>query len=554
MRKTLLSALAVTILLGMSSIGPAQAQESGLKPVLTVSLSGVDAIKKDLGVLFEASGTAEMAQPLEQIPLPGLDTSKPWGVVVQTDGQKFPVFVFVPVTDLAQLAGLVEAMSQGAVDVPEPDGNGVYEIQGPMGQTLYLQQKGGWAFLADSRATLDSVPADPVPLLGGLNESYALVVRLVVKNIPAQVRSTPIGLLQMGMAMGMQKMPGESDEQFAVRKKMADQSLKEFEKLINETDSLQIGLAVEPQSKAVRLDVEMTAVEGTSTAQEYALVGEAKSNLAGFFVPDAALTALWAGMLSESDATQITNMIDALSAKAMQDLDDQPLGDDERQLAKQLLGDLIDVIRKTVASRRIDAGLSVLVDADSLNLVVGSYVADAAKLESLLKQVANLAIQESAELANAIALDAEEYQGVRFHTVTVPKEALPDDDVPAMIVGDALSAVVGFGSENVYLAAGPKAAETLKQAIDRSKAAASQAVAPFGLSVSASAIGRIIEGVGAAEELDAPGVVEALKQAGPNDHITITAEPIENGVRTRLEVEEGILKVIGAAIRAQMGP
>ena len=100
MRKTLLSALAVTILLGMSSIGPAQAQESGLKPILTVTLSGVDAIKKDLGVLFEASGTAEMAQPLEQIPLPGLDTSKPWGVVVQTDGQKFPVFVFVPVTDL----------------------------------------------------------------------------------------------------------------------------------------------------------------------------------------------------------------------------------------------------------------------------------------------------------------------------------------------------------------------------------------------------------------------------------------------------------------------
>jgi len=553
-RKTLLSALALALLLTPSPFGRVGAQESALKPVLTVSLSGVDAIKKDLGTVADASEMSELAMVLDQVPLQGLDASKPWGVVVQTDGSTFPVMAFVPVTSLEQLVGLVEAMSQGQADLPDPDDDGVYEISGPMERSVFLQQKGNWAFLTDSREALDTAPADPIPLLGGLQESYALAIRLVVKNIPPEVRSMPMSMLEMGMAMGMQKMPDESDEQFAIRQKAARRSMDQFKKLLNETDSLQIGLAVDAQSKAVRLDIEMTAVEGTSTAADYALAAEAKSSLTGFFLPEAALTALWAGTMSETDAAQLTDMIDTMDAKAMENLDEQELGASEKELAKGLLGDLIDVIRRTVASRRVDLGFSVVADADSLNLVAAGFVADPAKLERLAKQVANLAVQENAEAAEAIQLDAEEYQGVRLHLVEVPAEALPGDDVPAMLVGDTATAVLGFGAENVYLAAGPKAVELLKAAIDGSRAATAQAVLPLRLSMSASAIGRILEGVGAADEIEVPGLVDALQQAGPNDHVTITAEAVDGGVRTRIELEQGVLQVIGAAVRAGMNP
>ncbi|MFH1268124.1 MAG: hypothetical protein ABIK89_20590, partial [Planctomycetota bacterium] len=63
MRKTLLSALAVGILLGASNIRPAKAQESassGAQTVLTVSLSGFDALKNDLQSISQAANAPQL--------------------------------------------------------------------------------------------------------------------------------------------------------------------------------------------------------------------------------------------------------------------------------------------------------------------------------------------------------------------------------------------------------------------------------------------------------------------------------------------------------------
>ncbi len=563
MRKTLLSAVAVALLLGTSPVGAAEAQESpssALSPVLTVSVSGYDAIKRDLEILAQASGTPQLSAMLEGMVqqsagdlLKSIDTARPWGVVVQTDGASFSTYAFLPVTDLEQFVGFLKGLPD-APEIPEPDQDGVYGIQVP-GRAMYIQQKGDWAFVADSREALDTVPADPMQVLGGLSERYAIVARLTVKNIPSATRDQFLLPIQMGIAMGQQRMPGESDAQHALRTKMTAQSMEEFTTALEETEAVQIGLAVDPGSKAVRLDIEMTAIEGTDTAKDYALAGESKSDLTGFFRPEAALTVLWAGMITESDAEQIKAVIDTYGAKALDDLDEQDLPEAQRKLAKQVVEDLMYVARKTAEARRMDFGLAVVADSDTLNLVAGGFVADAARLEELAKQVAEVAMQEDANLAEAIKLDAESHQGVRFHTVSIPKDQLPDDDAPEMLVGDALKGVVGFGKENVYVALGPRAAETLKQCIDQSQAAPGQSVAPFRLSVSASAIGRIVEGVGAAEELDPSGaaVLAALRQLGENDHVTLAAEAVPNGVRVRFEVEPGILKLIGTVVMTRLG-
>ena len=391
-------------------------------------------------------------------------------------------------------------------------------------------------------------------MLGGLNESYAVGVRAVVENVPESLRNQVLMPMQVGLAMGQQQLPNETPEQFAIRKRTIARSMEEFTKLINETEALQIGLGVDPQSQALRLDVEMTAVEGSSAAADYALAGEAKSDLTGFYLPEAALTTLVASTLADSDAAQLEDMIDTYGSKALADLDEQELSDNERKLAKQMLGDLIEVIRKTVQSRRIDAGLAVLADADSLNLLVGGFVADTATLEKLLKQIVHLAIAEDPGVENAITLNAEEHQGVRLHTLSVPTDQLPEDaDLPPMLAGDTLTGAVGFSDQNVFLAFGPQSIDKLKAAIDQSKGAAGQSVPPMRLSVSATGVGQMIEGLGADEEADVPPeVLSALGDAGENDHIIFVSEAIPNGMRTRLELEAGILKVIGTAVGAAM--
>jgi hypothetical protein len=569
-KMVVVSALAIATLLGMPRIHPAQAEESagaGTKPVLAVSISGFDAVKKDLGTIGTACGVPQLPDMLlSQLPPPvsglleHIDKAKPWGVVVQTDGQQFPVYGFVPVTDLAQLLRAVSELPD-APPIPEPDADGIYEFPGPEGQAGFLQQKGSWAILSNSREGLAAAPADPSPLLGGMPKSYAVALRVTVKNIPRQLRDQALMPLQMGMAMGLQQMPGESDEEYAVRKQMTERSLKEFSKLINETDTVQIGLAVEPQSKAVRLDVELTALPGTDTAADLTLLSESKSNLVGFFRPDAALTMLLAQRMAESDIAELEGMIDTYGPKALNELEKEDLSDEEKALAKQVLTDLIDVARKTAEGGRVDVGLALIADSDSLNLVAGGGLAETDKLEKLVKQLVGSFKGEIPQLAEILTLDAEQHQGVRFHTLSIPADKLSDfdlEELPPSIVGEALVVVLGFGPDNIYLAVGPKAIQTLKQAIDQSKAAPGQSVAPFRISLSAKAIGRLVEGWASQEELG-PGALflGMLKQIGEDDHITVAVHPIPNGMRVRWELEEGILQLIGFGLQgamAQMGP
>jgi hypothetical protein len=54
-------------------------------------------------------------------------------------------------------------------------------------------------------------------------------------------------------------------------------------------------------------------------------------------------------------------------------------------------------------------------------------------------------------------------------------------------------------------------------------------------------------------KMQAAGLAEALEKAGGKDHVTITATPIAKGIRVRLEVEEGLLKLLGS-MGAMLGP
>jgi len=547
-RKILLPALAVAVLLATSGVVPAQApqpESTGLKTVLTVSISGFDAIKKDAEVIANASNMPLLMFPfMNEEGLAGLDTTKPWGAVVQTDGQEFRIFAFLPVSDPELVLGLLGPLGDGG-DPPKPDADGVYEIE-VQGNEVVLAKKGDWVVLANDRQTLANVPADPVPLLGGLNESYAIAVRGSIKDFPASKRDDIVGLIRSGVEMAQQAQPDQAPGERAIAR-----SMEEVDKVLNEMDSVLIGLAVDPQSKAIRLDVEATAIEGTSTAAEYASAAEAKSSLAGFYLPEAALTALVAGTLPEQDSEQIQEWLDARKSDAMKDLDEQELSEGERKLAKQMLGDLISVFHKTAAAGQIDVGLSVLASADSLSLVGGGFVADAATLEKLFKQSVHLAIAEDPGLEEAITLDAEEHQGVRLHTVSVPTEQLPTDDIPAMLVGDAFTAAIGFSDQHAYLAIGPQSIDKLKQVIDQSKAAAGQSLPPVRVSVSLTAISNILAGLGDVADEEVPTeVLDALAQAGTDDHILISSEAIPNGVRTRIEIEPGVLKAIGTAATA----
>ncbi len=549
MKKALLSLLAVGGLLLGPGVCWAQPAAGTMSSLVTVAFSGYDAVKSDVAYLANLSGKPEMVDGLEAMlnmmtggqGLAGLDTTRPWGAVAQTDGQQFAVFGFVPVTDLAKLMEVV-----GNLDVQVNDtGGGVYEIQAE-DNSVYVQQKGSWAVVAQSPEALAAAPADPAALLGDLPTRYDLAVQGSVKNIPPGIRQLLLLNLEMGAQAALARQPGETEEQYALRAGMARRSIDQFQKLFEELDTLLVGFAIDSQAGLAYLDIEMTAIPGTDLAQDFAQTGPATTNFAGFDLPGAALTANICGPLSDADVEQAKATLAEAQATALKELEQESLPEADRALAARLINDLFDVVEKTLETRKADLGAVVLLDPSAVTVAAGGAIAEGDKLEAALKALIAKAQEEEPELAGMIQLDAGEYQGLRLHKLNIP---VPENEEEArQMFGPTLEMVLAINNQTVYLVVGSNAEGVLQQIVDKSAQEPGKTVLPMRLAVAATPIAKFVAGVAQDDPQTAAmaGMVAQILAGKPGqDRVTLTAEPVPNGVRMRIAVEEGLLSVPG---------
>ena len=555
MRTTLLLCAALAIGLGAATSGPVVAQDASnenLKTVLTVSVAGYDTLMKSVDALAEAAGVPEMAA-LPKMMLggsegpDGLDGSKPLGLVVRTNGQEFPAVLFAPITDTEEFLNFLKRF---VPEIPEPGADGVYEVEaGP--QTVFIQQKDGWAFATIDKALLADTPADPEKLLGGLGEGYIVAIQGQVANIPKPLRDSAMTIMQMAAASGSQQNEGETDEQYALRQKMTQQSMEGIQKAADEMDSLTIGLGVDATDGTVNLDIAVTAVEGTSLANDMAEIAGLKSAFNGFFSPRAALTFRATSKLSETDVTQALQMIEFVKPQAKKAIEEGAPDEEQARQAVEILNELLVVLQDTIKGRTADAGMSLIGSDAGIALIVGIHIVNATKLEEVFKKVVDKAKEEEPDIDQFLKMNAAEHKGVRFHTLAVPAALVFDDGAPPAYANSDIKITIGFGDSAVYLAHGSNPVKLLKAAIDRSDADQSAEVSPMQLSLSAKGIGSLLEVIATSEDADIPPeVIEILKQAGDKDHLTITAKAIPNGMKSSVTLEGGALRVIGAAAKA----
>jgi hypothetical protein len=545
-RKMLLSLLAVTVLLGAAHLCPAQDET---KTVVTVSFAGYDKLLSDIDAIGQLGGSPGLGQGLDMMlklmtqgkGLAGVDAKQPWGAVVLTgDQRQFSVVGFIPVTDLKQLMELAKANPQLAEGIKLEAG--VYEIQAG-GPSLYVTSKDKWALLSNQKENLAKAPADPLKALGDLPARYDLAVRASVKNLPKDFRDQLLAQLRAGAEVGMQQMPSEGPEDYAMRLDLAKQTVQQLTALVNEMDEVLLGWNVDTKTNSTYLDLELTAQTGTKLADQFAQIKSGKTNFAGLLLPDAALTARSTGTLTDAQVAQANIALATLRKSSTEQLENLGLGEAQAKLASRLLGDVLDIVQKTVAAKKTDAALAVMLDPKAITFVAGTTIVDGAKLDKSVGQLLAEILKDK-EAAKAIKISDETYQGVHLHALSMPT---PDADL-VQLVGDSLDLVVGIADDRVLAAIGRDAADTLKKAIDQSKTGADKEMPPMQIALVATPIAKFLAEFGDDEQVKATAqmLTGLLDKADGKDRITLTAKPISMGVAVRLEVEEGLLKALGS--------
>lgn len=543
MKRSLVSALSVVVALAVAARTPAAEQ----KPLVVVTFPSFDALMEDVKYVGTLSGTPELADMAKAAifftagGLNGLDKANPIGMAVTTDGEATYFVGFVPVESLDKL---LESIKPLMPVEPEDAGDGVKKIDAGF-QTIYIKEKGKWAYISTDTGALDAAPDDPLSHIGELSKSYDIGARAYVQNLPQEWIDFAMGAIEQGLDQGLVQMEGESDEAFEKRQEMAEAQLDMIKEMVGDLDQFTIGLSLDSAEKKAYLDFSITAKSGSKTAEEFAASYEDLTTAFGAF-KKAAISMNVVSRVPKEDAEAANAQLEAAKAQVLEQIENEGSfpNDEVKDTVKGIVEGLMDALVATINEGTFDAGAGLMGEGP-FSVALGMRVADGPALVPHVKDAVKLG-QDAGAISDA-QFDAATHGDVTFHVFSLN---IPDGEAEGLdqFFGKDPKIVVGVAPKAVYFCFGREGIETLKGVIDDSKAVADEKTLPFELSASL----KPLLAFAADQNPDQPqlaAAVEALGDSG-DDHVRIISKPISNGAALRIEAEEGVLKMMGALVSA----
>ncbi len=552
--------LGTAVLIGavalMGLLKTAVAQDTGVKPVAAVAIGGVDRLMEDAEYIGQLANNPQLGAMFKGLiaaqtggaeGLPGVDAKRPAGVVVQTDGVNFQVYGMVPVTKLDDLLNLLSRFGMSA----EKDGD-VYAIHGPQ-QTLFGMESNGWFVISMDRDALSHAPSDAA-VLEDLAGDYDLAVQVNLQNIPPMFRQLAVAMIQQGMQQGIQRQPGQSEEEFEVQKRMTVQSLAQIQDALNETEEFTVGISLDGSAGTLSLDFQMTVVPGSKAAKQLEANADLTTALAGFAREGDSIVIQAVGKYTPESVQLMKQQLEDYRSLIFASLkNNSDMNANERELVTNVVNEIFPQMAATMEKQGLDLAVSGNIAAETLSIVGGLVVDDPTFLEDMVKDLVNKAKEDNPKVGDLVKLDAETYKDVRFHVLQVPHAEIAKGSAEfgKFLQGRDLVFVIGVGEHAVYYALGTDAVSDLKAALDAS-AEPQPVTSPFRLHV---ALKPVLQFALAVTE-DGPDksqlqtFVDAL--SGGQDTIRVDSALMENGSKARIEIGEGVLKAFGLAIQQGM--
>jgi len=524
--------------------------QSKPEPAVVVSISNLDEQFKDVKYLLDASGFAGLDMfilPTIQAFTAGIDESEDIGAMLYFPEMAAPgappmpkFVVFVPVTDLDEW---LDALS-GAVDVEEND-DGTVSILTNDGTELTIKEKSGYAFIANEPELLTDLPESPKKELGDLPQQFNIAIKILPARIPESLRKQALTMIEEG---AMQTLDELDDDLQDLQAKNLEMQLKQFKMMLNESESLVVGMAADKESKNLVTEVTYLARAGTDLAKKMNEVkATTPSRFSGFLMEGAAMNFNANARVAADDGKMYGQLLADGKKSLIEELNEESeLTDSEFEKVESAIDTLVEVVTKTLENGVVDGGAVVMLDGKDINFAGGMTVAEPAKLEAIVKDLVPILKQKAGddEVELEVNLDHAQHAGVTFHQI---KAMIGEDEEEARrAFGDSISVQIGIGKDTLYFGAGNDPLPLIKKAMAGTSSSDFAGQMNFYL----APVLRSAAGLGAPPEVSA--MAEALSEAG-GDRIRMTSKSIENGTTTRFEMQDGILSLIKVGFEAFQG-
>ena len=540
-------ALCWSLLIGAASLLPVERGvcQGSSDPAVVIAIANIDEQLNDIEYLANAA-SEQMGQMSGLIKmqaqgfLRGIDTKKPAGVLMyfSEDSPEPATLAFVPIKNLDDFLDTIASFAE--VD----EGDDTVTIIPDDGSEMTLKKIGGYAFISDQAEFLKNAPSNPAELVEEMASKYNISARVFPQRIPENLREMALGLIEQGYEQQLQQLDQIEPMQAELQEENFEMQMAQMESMFTDTEEVVIGMSADEDSKSIYFDMNMTAKAGSSMAElmEESIAKE-PSRFLGFLMEDAAMTANMNATIAKETASQYKSMMSTATDQWLDMADgDENMSDAQVELVTNLIEDLSDIMTKTMEQRRMDMGMVVTMVDDKMNLAMGTALADPDKLEDMVKDVVKEVEKQNVD-AIQFNLNSGSHRGTTFHEIIVE---VPDNEEEAQnILGEQVTIILGIGKKEVYLAAGSAPESLLKDAMDKSaEASASEDQPQSQMNLYMTPMLKFAAGMPGAEMLE---MMADTMESASGDRIHLETGSSKNGFKSRIEIQDGILELLGAA-------
>ena len=371
-----------------------------------------------------------------------------------------------------------------------------------------------------------------------MGNAYDVAVRLNVQQVPIEIRNVLIDQMRQGFEQAMSQQP---DAESA--REMAEGSIEQIERLIQESDELNIGLNIDQANRNIAFDFSFSAVGGSQLAAMYGGQQSIPSRFASVIRDDASAYLHSATSISAEAVAQLAKeSIDSSLGMIKGALENEGnLPPDQINEIDGYINRLSDIIIESFSEGKSDFGAVVLAGTDQFQAVLGSFVADGNKVAELAKDLAKK-VPDSPD-APTFKFDVSNFSGVTMHLIEadVPER----EDEVRKLFGDKIQIHIGTAPKAIYVAVGRGSDALLKEFITAggSDTPGDRPLGQFKL--------KLLPFMELAQSVEPnPGVeavITALSNSQDKGEVTVTSDSIPNGSSMRLTIGEGLIKAMGAA-------
>lgn len=508
----------------------AAAPACGADPALVISLKSFNELTNDaqyLGTVLNQPQLGAMLPVLVaqaaggQLPK-GFDTTRPivGYVSLSPTGQPDGGALCLPVTNAKDFAAALAAILPGSTQdgdittyqVP----NSPFPVVGKAGPKYY--------FLSILPDALRELP-DPEKLTATKAD---LAVELNLAQIPDNLKESFLSQVEAGATLP--DSPDLSEDDRRAQELGSKLTLAGFRRLVMDGDRLSVGLNIDTAAKNLALNLGLTSKAGTALAAACSNLSKTECPFGSLISPQTIASLVFSAPLNDDARTAFSLIIAAFEKGAVQSVQrNEKLSADDRATGEAFFKRLSEMMKQTAGLSRVDQALVVTpAGAGKIQLVAVSKVAKGKELASLLEETLK---KDAARSGSDLKLGVATVAGSRVHSVKMPDDGKsPFGDRLAHFAVTPELAVVVLGGES--LAALRKALETKP----------AKTPAPIALRIRLANLLPILP-----PESALPAEIAQSAFADGRDEISLEIAGQTTGTRVRLEIQEGVLKLIGLA-------